>query len=114
MSSGKEIILYEGVSHPIMAEKIRYYDDPIFMRNYLGHGKASMPRMKDRLAAAEYYPPVATQIVRDARRKYSRKLEEGVEATIVESGIRQMAIGNFIGNIIESNSSKDESIQNAA
>ena len=47
-------------------------------------------------------------------KKYSKLLEEGVEATIIESGIRTAVIGNFIGNIIESNSTDERASRQAA
>ena len=114
MSNAKEIILYEGISHPIMADKIRYYEDRVFIPNFQKQGKVRMPRMKDRLEANEYYAPLANQFIRDAKQKYSKLLEEGVEATIIESGIRTAVIGNFIGNIIESNSTDEKASRQAA
>lgn len=114
MSNAKEIILYEGISHPIMADKIRYYEDRVFIPNFQKQGKVRMPRMKDRLEANEYYAPLANQFIRDAKQKYSKLLEEGVEATIIESGVRTAVIGNFIGNIIESNSTDEKASRQAA
>lgn len=35
MSSKKEIFLYEGISHPVMCDKIRYYEDKYFTKRLL-------------------------------------------------------------------------------
>lgn len=35
MGPDREIVMYEGIAHPVMCEKIRYYTDPYFTRRLL-------------------------------------------------------------------------------
>jgi type IV secretion system protein VirD4 len=35
MGTDKEVFLYEGIPHPVMCEKIRYYEDKYFTSRLL-------------------------------------------------------------------------------
>jgi type IV secretion system protein VirD4 len=35
MGTDKEVFLYEGIPHPVMCEKIRYYEDKYFTARLL-------------------------------------------------------------------------------
>jgi type IV secretion system protein VirD4 len=43
MGADKEVVLYEGLAHPVMCEKIRYYDDRRFTARLLP--KAAVPKL---------------------------------------------------------------------
>jgi type IV secretion system protein VirD4 len=42
MGPEKEVFLYEGIPHPVMCEKIRYYQDKHFTRRLLPKVNVSM------------------------------------------------------------------------
>ncbi|MFZ5657870.1 MAG: type IV secretory system conjugative DNA transfer family protein [Pseudomonadota bacterium] len=44
MGPDREIVMYEGVAHPVMCEKIRYYRDPYFTRRLLP--RIDVPRLR--------------------------------------------------------------------
>jgi type IV secretion system protein VirD4 len=43
MGPDREIVMYEGIAHPVMCEKIRYYEDPYFTRRLFP--KVEVPRL---------------------------------------------------------------------
>lgn len=50
MSKDKAIITFEGISHPIMLDKNKYYADPVFQCRFEPYkDKAKVPKLKDRL-----------------------------------------------------------------
>ena len=44
MGSDKEVILYEGIPHPVKCEKIKYYQDKYFTSRLLP--KVEVPKLK--------------------------------------------------------------------
>ena len=35
MGQDKEVFMYEGIAHPVMCEKVSYYQDKLFMKRIL-------------------------------------------------------------------------------
>lgn len=53
MSKDKEIILFEGIPYPIMAEKNKYYADPIFQVRYQNQPKPKLLSIRERMTEKE-------------------------------------------------------------
>lgn len=104
MAWEKEIIIYDSMSHPIMAEKNIYHEDPVFVSRTEGHGKAVVKPIKARISAQEYYAPIAKQVIRDETRKYRSRVEKNLDEKSGALGLKSAILGNFIGQMIEANS----------
>ena len=44
LGAGREIVMYEGIAHPVLAEKIRFYADPYFTKRLFP--KVEIPRLR--------------------------------------------------------------------
>ena len=44
MGADKEVLLYEGIPHPVLCEKIKYYQDKYFTSRLLP--KVDVPQLK--------------------------------------------------------------------
>mgnify|MGYP002655533477 FL=1 len=103
MSKDKEIIMFEGISHPIMAEKNKYYDDPVFVSRYKPYqGKAKVLPLKDRLNAEEKDQQDRESVRKDidGLSRQTQILEDTIKGTLYKH-IEITVLGNFIGRSIE-------------
>lgn len=88
MSKDKEIIIFEGISHPIMAEKNQYYSDPVFMARFLPFkGKARVLSIEER---AEFnhsneIPKENAQSLNKKMRSYITSFQSNIQNTLTDN-----------------------------
>lgn len=101
MSARREIILFEGIDHPILAWKNCFHEDPIFIRRYQGHGKPRVRTISERLSASDVGTRTAQETVREDLRKYRERLKTAALTAAERNGITTELVGNFIGRVIQ-------------
>ena len=96
MSTDKEIVLYEGISHPIFADKIRYDEDPAFNKRYTRYGKAKVKSIRERIGAGEADRPKTRKFI-------SRQITSAREQGIIDrfEDLTAPVMGFVIGNCIQ-------------
>lgn len=109
MDADKEIIIFEGISYPIMAQKNRYYDDPVFVSRYKNQGVALVRPIKERLSKAEKVGAMATAALREGERKYKKILQQHINERVVS--LKTETVINFCSALFEQCSSEAVSIQ---
>lgn len=114
MSKDKEIIIFEGISHPIMANKNCYWKDPVFISRYKGKGKPIAKTIKERLeeipSLQEKPQQMGKESVSEERLKWNEVIRAGGEQAAQESGLTLAILTNFIGKSLEA-SLTEEPIQ---
>lgn len=104
MSKEKEIILFEGLSHPIMASKNVYWQDPVFIARYKGKGKPIAEKIEDRLKKENPHHEVqemAKKSVKTTINKYHADIRNGVKAASDEIGLTVMAVTNYASYVAQ-------------
>lgn len=96
MSKDKELIMFEGISHAILADKNKYYADPVFIARYARFkGKVRIASIKERI-------PESIELTTIARHTIAGiDLLEDRIAGIQKKGVKTKVLLNFIDNIAQ-------------
>ena len=97
----EEIIIYDGISHPIKAQKICYYKDRVFIPRFKGQRNAIVRPLKERMVREEVIADAVKAIVRDESRTYRNRLEDNINEYAARQAFTTAVVGNFIGRVLE-------------
>lgn len=102
----EEIIIYDGISHPIKAQKICYYKDRVFIPRFKGQRNAIVRPLKERMVREEVIADAVKAIVRDESRTYRNRLEDNINEYAARQAFTTAVVGNFIGRMLEENTQR--------